>query len=424
MNKTPLTRRDFLKIVGAGTCGAAIHYTLEPASNMMAYAMPHIAGSMIGDRPTLVVLNLAGGCSHNIAPGYSGAYRDKFPTLSFSEAQSNPLNSEQGVHPSLTLFRDLYNEGRLALVNQVGLPDSTRSHDQDETLMFIGAQNGRDQSMSASIGGGWAARLTCQMGTIFGGISLGGSNPLIQGDCNPPRSFGDLTNFGEDNIRWDERRSLWMRQHRDRVIGNASDANTSSLQFVRSGMDNIEASIQTIQAATSQALNYTFPNTGLGNSCRDAVKLIAARQLGVQFIYLRQGGYDTHNGERQSLTNLLTDVNNSLSAMVTALKGLGLWNNVTIMTISEFCRTFENRSAGTDHGRGGPMFVMGGKVRGGIKVPIYSAAQIQNMSSGYFNTYEVHYSQPFKDWVWAAGFDAEKVFPKPFTPKALDLFEI
>lgn len=425
MKNSSLSRRKFLKIVGAGTCGAAIHTSLAPVNSLVAYAMPPIIGAALGQGSVLVVLNLDGGCSHNIAPGYSGAYRDRFPTLSFSEAQSLPLNTEQGLHPALTLFRDIYNEGRLAVINQCGLPMNTRSHDQDQTLKFIGAADGRDQSMSASVSGGWAARLTCQMGSIFGGISLGGSNDLISGDCNAPRSFGDLQGFGEDEIRWDERRTNWMKEHRDRVIAKSNEINTDALKFIRSGMDNIQASIQTIQAATSQPLNFTFPNTGLGNSCRDAVRLIAARQLGVQFIYLNRGGFDTHNGEAQSLTGNLTDINNSLTAMVNALKSLGLWQSVTIMTVSEFCRTFENESRGTDHGNAGPMFVMGGKVLGGIKVPMYSAAQIQSMASaGYFNTVEVHYSQMFKEWVVAAGFDAEKVFPKPFAPKTLNLFEI
>src|SRR5690606_17960611 len=126
--------------------------------------------------------------------------------------------------------------------------------------------------------------------------SLGGSNELLEGPCNPGRSFGDLDNFGERDIRWNARRTEWMKQHRDRVIAASNPSNSQALQFIRSGVQNIAASIETVRAATAAPLNYNFPNTGLGNACADAVRLIRARELGVQFIFLRIGGFDTHSG--------------------------------------------------------------------------------------------------------------------------------
>ena len=414
-----ISRRKFLTLAGA--MGAtAIYKSLTPSTSMFAYAAQTAQASSIGQTPVLIVLNARGGWSHNIAPLYHGAYRDKMPTLSYAPEDSLPLNFEQGLHPALTNLKSIYDEGNLALINGVGYPQVNRSHDESETLMFLGAQGGLDNSMSAAVAGGWAARLTCQSSSIFSGISLGGSTELIEGACNPPRSFGDLSNFGESSIRWDDRRSLWMRQHRDALIAQGDGTSAAALSTVRNNVNNIEASISTVRAVTQRPFNFTFPNTSLGAACRDAVKLINAPELGTQFIYLSKGGFDTHSGELASLNTLLADIDTSLAAMVAALKSLGHYSRVTIMSISEFSRTFENNSQGTDHGHAGPMFVLGGRVQGGVKSQAYSAAET---TGDYYGDYRVHYSQAFKDWTYAAGFDAERVFPRAIpNPQTLNLF--
>jgi uncharacterized protein (DUF1501 family) len=81
--------------------------------------------------------------------------------------------------------------------------------------------------------------------------------------------------------------------------------------------------------------------------------------------YVRQEGFDHHGGQLISHADLLSQLNYALSAFSQALELLGLTDNVTLFSSSEFGRTFRpNASAGTDHAWGASHFVMGGAVKG------------------------------------------------------------
>jgi uncharacterized protein (DUF1501 family) len=360
----------------------------------------------------MIVINLSGGASLNIAPLYSGVYRDKNPTVSFGPEESLPLSSQQGLHPSLTAFNSVYSEGRLALINMVGYPNPNRSHAESAEIWFRGgATNGGM--------GGWGARLTAQMASTFGGISLAGSNVLVQGDVNPPRALGDLNNFGEYGF-WGDNNTSWLREARTNARIASGMSQAESQQFVRSEMDKLESSLDTIRDATEVSPPGTFPNGGFGSMCRDAAKLVAATQLGTQFIYLELGGFDTHSDERDALTNRLNELNGGVGALVNSLKQMGRWGSTTIVTMSEFGRTCgENGSGGTDHGHCNAMFVMGGAVVGGIKTPPPTDSEI---AYDYLRDYHVHFGQPFREIVAAMGYNPEAIFPSTSASNHLGLF--
>ncbi len=411
--KSKTSRRDFLRVLGAGTCGALIHQALTPYDSMMAYAFPANAAAL-GPVPVMIVVNMAGGCSLNISPLYTGVYRDRNPTISYGPENSLALTSEQGLHPSLTGFKSVYDEGHLALINMVGYPNPNRSHAESAEIWFRG---GRDNS--AAVSGGWGARLTAQMGSTFGGISLAGSNVLIQGEVNPPRALGDLDNFGEYSF-WGENNTSWLREARTNNRIDSILSSNEPQQFVRGQMDKLDSSMQTIQSATQGNPPGTFPNTGFGGMCKDAARLINAPQLGVQFIFLELGGFDTHSGERQALTNRLNELNGGITALVSSIKAMGRWNSTTIITMSEFGRTIgENGSQGTDHGHGNAMFVLGGAVNGGIKTPAPNASEL---AGDYISGYHVHFAQPFRETVAAMGLDPNAVFPAASSSNYLGLF--
>lgn len=405
-------RRDFLRMVSAGTCGALAHRVLSPMNGMLAFAQPVAAD--LGPNPIFVLVNLSGGCSYNITPLYTGVYRDRNPNVSFSEAQSLPLSSEQGLHPSLTGLKQVYDEGRLAVVNMVGYPNPNRSHDESTAIWHRGARNGAGSS------GGWGARLTCQLGSAFGGISLGGANVLTSGDCNPPRSFGNLSNFGESNFMGGTESTEWLRITRQNMLLSAEAPTTASKAHVLGNINALDASLALVRQHTSAPLPVTFPNTGFGNRCRDAARLMmASPALGTQFIYLEIGGFDTHSEERPRLTSLLSQLNAGLTALMDCAKALGRWEDLTIITMTEFSRTWENSSQGTDHGHAVPMLVMGGRVAGGIKTPPPTAAEISERN--FLAGHHVDFRSIFVETVRAMRLNPDAVFTEGyrFTPLGL-----
>lgn len=412
MSSKNINRRDFLKMACAGTCGAAIHSMFAPMGATLAWAAPG------GPSTVLVVVNLSGGASYNVTPIYDGAYRDRNPTISYGPTTSLPLSGEQGLHPSLTGFKTIFDEGSLALINLVGYPNPNRSHAESTDIW----QSGLRQSSSGAIKGGWGARLACQMGNnVFGGVSLSGSNTFVQGDCNPLRTVGNLSDFGERSFWGGEGGTEWLRNTRDVMI-NLEDPNSSANHlYIRAAIDNLRVTSETIRRETNLTLPVQFPNTGFGRSCQDAGKFLAARSLGTRVIYLEMGGFDTHAGERNRLSQLLTELNGGLTALANCAKALGRWNDLVIVTMSEFSRTFENDSAGTDHGHSAPMFVLGGAVRGGIKTPAPSRAEIEN-ANGYFHQYHVDFREPFQNIVEFMGINPAPIFPEGFNPRNISLF--
>jgi len=404
-----MKRRDFLKVLSAGTCGAALHNVLSPHGSVMAWAAPPTMP--LASNTILVVLNLLGGCSYNIAPIYHGAYRAKMPTTSFDPGTSLPLTSEQGLHPSLVGLKSVYDEGHLALMNLVGYPNENRSHAESGDIWATGYRN-----LNPAIAGGWLARLSCQIGGYMAGVSLSGNNQIIQtNSCSSTKSISDLNNFGETSFGGESYGSKWLRDTRAALIATSDTPRTENEIYVTSSMMNLESVLTQIQQQTNITLPVTFPGTGLGNKFRDAAKLIAANALGVRLIYVEKGGFDTHSGERQSLTNNLNEVNGAITAFVACMKALNLWDRIILITTSEFSRTFENGSQGTDHGHAAAMIVLGGSVNGGVKTPTPTGPQI-SAANQYFGSSMIHidFRQIFKEAIVEMGYDATAVFPETF----------
>lgn len=420
MQQSRIDRRKFLKMISAGTCGAALHNVLSPYAGMLAYAAPAGTAALMGPNPVFILVNLAGGASYNITPIYHGTFRDKMPTLSYSESQSIPLTPEQGLHPALSSLLPIYQEGKLALLNLVGYPNPNRSHAESTDIYFGGARQ-----VSALVSQtGWAARLQCQLASSLSAISLGGTNLLIEGDCKPvPRSFGDLSNLTDGSLQGDTNESTLIRMTKDSMLATAPAPKNERQAKVRDAMIDWDSSVaylgQYLRAVPSGA---SFPNTDFGRRCRDAARLLNSPQVPVRFIYLETGGYDTHEGERNALTSRLQELGGGLSALINAAKLANRWNDVCIVTMSEFSRTFENDSGGTDHGHAAPMFVIGGGVNGGrIVSPTPSVAQTN--ANGYYRDIHIHFVQVFSEVIRAMGYDAARVFLEPsVTAYPLNLF--
>lgn len=115
-----------------------------------------------------------------------------------------------------------------------------------------------------------------------------------------------------------------------------------------------------------------FPNTTLGRQLRQVARMIKNRdQLNVnrQIFYVQIGGFDTHTNQIANQSSLITQVSQAMRGFWDEMVFQGIQNDVTLFTLSDFCRTFQpsgtGGTVGTDHAWGNHMFVMGGSVIGG-----------------------------------------------------------
>ncbi len=125
---------------------------------------------------------------------------------------------------------------------------------------------------------------------------------------------------------------------------------------------NAIANYKLVGAALQSAppLTTKFPNSDLGNQLAMVAKLISVRSaLGMsrQVFFVSAGNYDTHNDQIDNQSDNLTELSQAAAAFYNATAELGIANNVTAFTASDFGRTLQANSTGTDHGWGGHHFV-------------------------------------------------------------------
>jgi uncharacterized protein (DUF1501 family) len=125
--------------------------------------------------------------------------------------------------------------------------------------------------------------------------------------------------------------------------------------------------------ASAPALTTTFPTTSIGSQMQMIAKMIsAAPQLGLtrQVFFASLGGFDLHSDQLGAHATLFSQLSAGLNAFSSATTELGVANQVTTFTASDFSRTFNTNgtsdtTAGSDHGWGSHHLVMGGAVKGG-----------------------------------------------------------
>ncbi|RYZ67499.1 MAG: DUF1501 domain-containing protein, partial [Proteobacteria bacterium] len=109
-----------------------------------------------------------------------------------------------------------------------------------------------------------------------------------------------------------------------------------------------------------------FPETNIGKQFKSASDIILD-DIPVSVIKLEHGSFDTHTNQRAKQDKLLKDFSDALLAFKESMVKANMWNNVLVITYSEFGRrAAQNGSGGTDHGTAAPHFITGGKVKGGF----------------------------------------------------------
>jgi len=121
-------------------------------------------------------------------------------------------------------------------------------------------------------------------------------------------------------------------------------------------------------AAGAMAFQKPFPATAIGSQLQEIARMIslnAQLNVGRQVFFCSLGGFDTHSGESYQQWSLLQQVSQALDAFYAATVQLGVANQVTAFTLSDFGRTLQPSGSGTDHGWGSHHLILGGAVKGG-----------------------------------------------------------
>ena len=153
----------------------------------------------------------------------------------------------------------------------------------------------------------------------------------------------------------------------ERMYGATVEDLPEYMGIVRSAGSDAEQGVKDLEGIQ---LNYkpsvTYPTTPLGRELQLAAQIITSG-IGTRVFHLSLGGFDDHVAEVYTHANLMKYLGDSVLAFYQDLQAHGKSDQITMVTLSEFGRRVkENAGRGTDHGTAAPMFVVGGKVKGGL----------------------------------------------------------
>jgi len=352
-----ITRRIFLRNSALAVVGtAAVPSFLQRA------AFGAVESGSLGNKLLVVIFQRGAADGLNIVvPHAEPQYYAMRPSINIPRQKVIDLNGFFGLHPSLSSFQPLWQQGHLAIVHAAGSPDTTRSHFDAQDFMETGTPGVKATE------DGWLNRslhdlpLAVPKASAFRAIALGPSLPRILSGAEPAVAMNNINDFsvGGKNPKASPAASAF-----EAMYDNSSDSvlhGTGEETF-----DAVKMLKDADPGKYTPAANANYPKGRLGDSLRQLAQLIKAN-LGVQVAFADIGGWDHHVNEGATegqLANVLGEFSQSIAAFWTDLGDLG--EDTVVVTMSEFGRTArENGNRGTDHGHANVMFVLGGPVKGG-----------------------------------------------------------
>ncbi len=334
------TRRSLLRLAfapgGSPPSGhVLVQVFLRGGADGLSLVPPHADDGYYRARPTLAVPR----------PDDRGAA---------AEARALDLDGFFGLHPALAPLLPLYQAKDLAIVHAAGSDDETRSHFEAQDLMERGAAHGRD------IGSGWLARHL---------RTLPGRRPPLSAvaiaDVLPESLRGSP---GASAVRSLDAFALRLPDAARRAFTGALDGlyRRAPGELGRSGVQLFQALEAMERLRAEDAAAPGGGEGGLAGSLRQVARLIRAG-VGLEAACVDAGGWDTHYFQGTGSGGFASLARGLAAGIASFHRELGaLKDRVTLVALSEFGRRVpENVSFGTDHGRGGVMFVLGGGLRGG-----------------------------------------------------------
>ena len=308
------------------------------------------------DQRTLVVIFLRGAADGLtlVAPVGDDNYHKFRPRLAVKKSDAVPLDGMFGLHPNLRPLEAAWKEGDLAIAHGAGGESDTRSHFEAQDLMEHGG-------LAA---GGWLGRFLRARGPSGGPLSAVALAPTLPEMLSGAPSAAAIQSIGEFALG-KELKPEFPRELQ-RLYALENDAHPLGAALRAAAVSTFEAihRIGSIDAKAAPANGASYDEKDdFAQGLRQIALLIKAN-LGLDAASLDLGGWDSHFTQKTLIEPLMRRLANGLAAFRQDLGARMATTSVVVMT--EFGRRVaENASFGTDHGRGGAMFVMGGGVKGG-----------------------------------------------------------
>lgn len=379
-----LKRKEFLQIGSLATASLFVPKFLK-AFEQKSIVPP---GNKI-----LVVLQMSGGNDglNTVIPVRNDIYYKSRPHLGIEKDKALLLTDEVGINPALPAFKQLFDEGGLSIMNGVGYPNPDRSHFRSMDIW----QSASDSNKYVYTG--WLGRyLDAQCD------GCGKPTQALEVD-----DILSLALKGENNkgiaVKDPARLYNTSNEKYFREINAVHHPEEETVDYLYKMLSETLSSADYIfQQSKLHPSSQMYPATGLGKNLKTIASLIMS-DINTQVYYVSIGSFDTHVNQDNQQKRLFTEMNDAVNAFINDLKNNNRFQDVLIMTFSEFGRRVaQNASGGTDHGTANSMFLIsGGLQQKGLLNAMPNLADLDQGDLKYSVDFKNVYATILRQWLHA-----------------------
>jgi uncharacterized protein (DUF1501 family) len=390
-----IKRREFIHLSSLATTSLMLPKFLK------AFEAPRVVPE--GNK-VIVVVQLSGGNDglNTVIPTYNDIYYKLRPQLGIQKQKALQLTDEAGLHTALTAFKDLYDDGSLAILNNVGYPNPDRSHFRSMDIWHTASQSNEIWQT------GWVGR-------------------YLDAQCNgcpAPTQAIEVDDVLSLALKGEKEKGIATKNPKQ-LYNISHQPYFQSLVEAHSAVSGEEKPIDYLYKTMSQAINsanylfektkqaplstVSYPKTEIGNNLKTIASLICSN-INTKVYYVSLATFDTHVNQQPQQQRLFSELNNAIKAFVQDLKNNNRFNDVLLFTFSEFGRRVaQNASGGTDHGTANNMFFISGSLKQkGLLNELPDLTQLQEGDLRYNIDFKQVYATILHNWLAANDVDILK----------------
>lgn len=315
-------------------------------------ALESVSAEALGYK-RLVIVQLSGGNDglNTVIPYTNDVYYQLRPNIAVTNSIIK-IDDDLGLHPALKSLRPLFDNGELAIVNNVGYPNPVRSHFRSMDIWHTASNS--DQYLQT----GWLGRYMDQIGKMpYNAIE---TDEQLSMAMKGAHFNGIATN--DYRVLYRTAKEPFFKE----VLHHYKDEHLSehNLGYLYQTMIEAKSSATYIYQNTDVKLSQeTYPQNSLAKQLRTVANFINSG-LDTKVFYTSLDGFDTHANQANQQARLLTQYADSMAVFINDLKRNNTFKDTLVLTFSEFGRRVrQNAANGTDHGTANNVFIIGQQLK-------------------------------------------------------------
>jgi uncharacterized protein (DUF1501 family) len=348
----------------------------------------------------IVVVQLSGGNDYLncVVPYNDPLYWDGRPNVYVAEDEVLHIDNGLGLNPAMQPIKDLYDQGKVAIVHGVGYPVPNRSHFRSMDVWHT--------AEPTKVGDeGWLGNAIKQMHpdgeNVVAAVNFGAALPrALVAQGAPVASVTDLDSYGlMTDMGGDGQRAAALEAFRN-IYSQAIGSGPVMDFLSQTGLDALKGAdiLGSVTGRYSSSIEYAA--NSFAQSMKGAAQVLQA-DVGTRICYTAHGSFDAHTDGIALHERLWRDVSGGIHDFYSDMKEHEASEDVLIFAFSEFGRRVKDNGNGTDHGSGGVAFVIGDGVRGGhySEYPSLEADKLVEGDLAFNLDFRSLYTEILEDWL-------------------------